>query len=135
VTKLSAFNIHEVLRSLLVAQNEQRLRITSIADASVGLAAESLAAAMGANLASQTVTAQSLPWPTTLGGVSVQLLDSASVSRPAGIFLVSSKQINFQVPAGTAAGAAVTILSRTAKPTLRTGSGKCAFAIVLAWRR
>jgi uncharacterized protein (TIGR03437 family) len=50
--------------------------------------------------------AASTPWPTTLGGVTVQITDSASVSRPAGLLFVSPTQINFEVPAGTAPGTA-----------------------------
>jgi uncharacterized protein (TIGR03437 family) len=102
--------------SLLVAQNNQDVSVASLADASVGLAPESLGAATGTNLAAQTATAQTLPWPTTLGGVTVQVSDSAGVARPAGLFLVSPKQINFQVPAGTAAGAATVTINNGGTP-------------------
>jgi hypothetical protein len=77
-----------------LAQTTQQVTITSAASASVGLAPESLATATGMNLATGTATAQSVPWPTTLGGVTVQVTDSASMTRMAGLLFVSSMQIN-----------------------------------------
>jgi uncharacterized protein (TIGR03437 family) len=95
---------------LALAQSNQPVTITSAASASVGLAPESLATATGMNLAMGTARAQSLPWPTTLGGVTIQVTDSASVPRLAGLLFVSPTQINFEIPAGTALGpATVTI--------------------------
>ena len=86
------------------------LSIASAASASAGISAEGLATATGSGLAGQTASAQSSPWPTALGGVTVQVQDSGSVTRPAGLLFVSPGQINFQVPAGTALGpAAITI--------------------------
>jgi uncharacterized protein (TIGR03437 family) len=93
------------LSSVVSAQNAQ-LTITSAASVSAGLAAESLATAFGTNLALETTTAQSTPWPTALGGVVVQITDSAGIMRPAGLIYVSPHQINFQIPAGIATGTA-----------------------------
>jgi uncharacterized protein (TIGR03437 family) len=89
------------------AQNTPPVTITSAADASVGVAPESLATATGMNLTMQSAKAVSTPWPTTLGDVTIQVTDSASMSRPAGLLFVSSTQINFQIPAGTAPGQAM----------------------------
>jgi uncharacterized protein (TIGR03437 family) len=86
--------------------------ITSAANAAAGLAPESLGTAIGTDLAAGTASSQSVPWPTTLGGITVQVTDSAStpVTRLAGLVFVSPSQINFQVPAGTVPGpATVTI--------------------------
>ena len=48
---------------------------------------------------------------TTLGGVQVQIRDSAGVTRNAPLFYVSPTQISFQDPSGTSAGAAtITVL-------------------------
>ncbi|MFN0109606.1 MAG: hypothetical protein ACKVZH_12185 [Blastocatellia bacterium] len=70
------------------------------------LASESIAAAFGSGLANSTESASGVPLPTTLGGVSVKVKDSLGVERNAPLFFVSPTQINFQVPPGTAAGAA-----------------------------
>jgi uncharacterized protein (TIGR03437 family) len=80
--------------------------VVSAASAYALLAAESLGSIYGANLAPQKVTAPSPDWPLSLGGVSVQVQDSQGTTRSARVAYVSQNQINFQVPAGTAAGQA-----------------------------
>ncbi|MGH9837501.1 MAG: kelch repeat-containing protein [Blastocatellia bacterium] len=76
------------------------------------LAPESIAAAFGANLATDTQTAPSLPLPAQLAGVSVKGRDRVGAERLAPLFFVSPGQINYQVPPGTAAGlATVTVTS------------------------
>ena len=70
------------------------------------LAAESIISVYGADLASVTVAATTLPLPTSLTGNSVTVTDSAGVARPAPLYFVSPGQINFEIPAGTAAGTA-----------------------------
>ena len=69
-------------------------------------APESIGAAFGAALATATLAASTTPLPTTLGGTRILVRDSAGVERNAPLFFVSSGQINFQVPPGTATGAA-----------------------------
>jgi uncharacterized protein (TIGR03437 family) len=80
--------------------------VVSAATGSSLVSAEFIASYYGSNLASDTAPAESLPLPTTLAGVSVQVLDSAGVTRPAPLFYASPTQINFEIPAGTALGAA-----------------------------
>jgi uncharacterized protein (TIGR03437 family) len=92
--------------SLGLAQTPQ-LTIVSAASDAANLSPESLASAFGSNLASDTAAAQDLPWPASLGGVTVQVKDSAGTSRPAGLLFVSPGQINFQIPTGTALGPAI----------------------------
>ncbi len=88
------------------------------------LAPESIVAGFGQNLATTTQVAAGLPLPTELAGTTVKVRDSAgvvrlagvlnvaSVERPAGLFFVAPTQVNYQIPPGTAAGAAtVTITS------------------------
>jgi uncharacterized protein (TIGR03437 family) len=76
------------------------------------LASESIVAAFGVGLATTTSVATSLPLPTTLAGTTVKVRDSAGASRDAPLFFVAPGQVNYLVPAGTAAGAAtVTITS------------------------
>jgi uncharacterized protein (TIGR03437 family) len=76
------------------------------------LAAESIAVAFGMGLATGVRIANTFPLPFVLLGTSIQVTDSAGVSRPAPLFFVSAGQINYLIPAGSALGAAtVTITS------------------------
>jgi uncharacterized protein (TIGR03437 family) len=74
-------------------------------------ATESIVAAFGTGLATQTVAASSTPLPTTLAGTTVRLRDSAGNERLAPLFFVSAQQINFQIPPGTETGAATVIIA------------------------
>lgn len=69
-------------------------------------APESIVSAFGANLATGTQAASVAPLPTSLAGTTLRLRDSAGVERLAPLFFVSPGQVNYQIPAGTAAGAA-----------------------------
>ncbi|MGH9768975.1 MAG: YCF48-related protein [Blastocatellia bacterium] len=83
--------------------------VTSVSAASFAgaeLAAESIAAAFGQGLATATEAASSIPLPTTLAGASIRVRDSAGMERMAPLFFVSPLQINYQIPLGTAPGAA-----------------------------
>ncbi|HWQ32941.1 MAG TPA: endonuclease/exonuclease/phosphatase family protein [Blastocatellia bacterium] len=76
------------------------------------LAPESIAAVFGAGLATTTEIAPGIPLPTTLGGTTVKVKDSQGTERLAPLFFVSPVQINYLIPADTAAGTAtVTITS------------------------
>jgi uncharacterized protein (TIGR03437 family) len=76
------------------------------------IASESIVAAFGTGLATQTAAATALPLPTTLAGTRVAVRDSAGIERLSPLFFVSPQQINFQIPPGTATGAAtVTVTS------------------------
>jgi uncharacterized protein (TIGR03437 family) len=76
------------------------------------LAPDSLAAAFGSNLATTTTAATTLPLGTTLGGLSLSLRDSAGITRPASLLLVSPGQINFLVPREAAPGPATLTLQQ-----------------------
>ncbi len=86
---------------------------TSVSAASFAMgtvAAESIIAGFGPNLATTIAVADSIPLPQTLGGVSVLVRDAAGIERPAPLFFVSPTQINYQVPVGAMVGeASVTI--------------------------
>ncbi len=56
-------------------------------------------------LATSTVTATSIPWPTVLAGATVSVTDSTGATIAAQIFYVSPTQINFRMPTGLASGA------------------------------
>jgi uncharacterized protein (TIGR03437 family) len=80
------------------------------------LAAESIVAAFGANLATSTLVASTLPLPTTLGGTTVKVRDNLGAERNAPLFFVSPAQINYLIPQGTATGAAsVTVVGSNAE--------------------
>jgi uncharacterized protein (TIGR03437 family) len=86
------------------------------------LAAESIVAAFGTNLATATQAATSTPLPTTLAGTTIKVRDSANTERNAPLFFVSPTQVNFLIPSGTAAGAA--------SLTLTSGDGSTAAGTV-----
>ena len=69
-------------------------------------AGESIVSVYGINLAGGTASAATLPLPTSLDGNTVTVTDSAGVARQAPLYFVSPLQINFEIPAGTAAGTA-----------------------------
>jgi uncharacterized protein (TIGR03437 family) len=78
----------------------------------MGLASEAIVVAFGPGLATTSSAANTLPLPTQLSGTTVKIKDSAGDERLAPLFFVSPTQVNYQIPAGTAAGAAtVTITS------------------------
>ena len=91
--------------------------VTTVSAASYNnavLASESIAAAFGSNLADSTQSAPGLPLPITLGGTTIRVRDSAGAERNAPLFFVSPTQINYQMPAGLADGAAVmTVTNQT----------------------
>ncbi|MGH9803213.1 MAG: hypothetical protein ACRD82_22845, partial [Blastocatellia bacterium] len=77
------------------------------------LAGESIAVAFGSNLATTTAAANG-SLPTTLGGTTVKVKDSAGTERLSPLFFVSPTQVNYQIPVATAAGPAlVTITNST----------------------
>jgi uncharacterized protein (TIGR03437 family) len=65
-----------------------------------------IASAFGENLTSSTAAATSTPLPTTLGGVSITITDSANTARPAPLFFAAAGQVNFHIPPETVAGRA-----------------------------
>jgi uncharacterized protein (TIGR03437 family) len=83
--------------------------VTSVSAANyrgASLAAEAIVAAFGTALADRTQNAGVTPLPMELAGTEVLVKDSAGVERPAPLFFVSPTQVNFQIPPGTALGAA-----------------------------
>ena len=55
-------------------------------------------------LAASTATADSTVWPTSLGGATVTVTDSAGVRRPASIYYTSANQLNYRLPPDAATG-------------------------------
>ena len=86
------------------------------------LAPNQMVAAFGVGLATATQVATTLPLPTTLAGTTIKVRDSANVERLAPLFFVAPTQINYLIPAGTAAGAATVIIT--------SGNGTVSGAVV-----
>ena len=82
------------------------LTVQSAAAASAAVAPDSIASMYGPNPASSTAPALGVLLPTTLGGVTLMVQDSTGTQRLAPLIWVSSTQINFVVPDGTAPGVA-----------------------------
>jgi len=83
--------------------------IVSSASGAALVAPYSLASAFGSNLSNSTASATGLPLPISLGGVSLQVSDSASVAQNAGLIFVSPSQINFLMPAVAPGPVTVTV--------------------------
>ncbi len=69
----------------------------------------SLASLYAQDLAAAPAQATTLPLPTTLGGVTLTVTDSAGVRRSAPLLYVSPGQINFLLPDGVAPGTATVV--------------------------
>ncbi|MGH9843478.1 MAG: hypothetical protein ACREEM_32470 [Blastocatellia bacterium] len=87
-----------------------RAATVSAASFRPSIASRAIVAAFGPNLATRGAMAGGQPLPTELAGTTVRVRDSLGVERLALLFFVSAEQVNYQIPAGTAAGlAAITI--------------------------
>jgi uncharacterized protein (TIGR03437 family) len=89
-----------------VAQPPQSLTIINAGSGATTVAPNSIASAFGRQIGASTAQATSLPLPTSLGGISIDVDDSSKTSQMAPLFYVSPNQINFVVPDGTMTGAA-----------------------------
>jgi uncharacterized protein (TIGR03437 family) len=85
-------------------------RAVSAASGTASVAPESLASLFVLTGAAATETGGA-PYPTRLGGIRLEVRDSAGATRPSPLVFVSPTQINFQVPPGTALGEAALILT------------------------
>ena len=79
-----------------------------------GVAAGSVAAIFGANLAPQVTVGPGSPLAQTLDGVTVQL-----AGRLLPLFFVAPDEINVQIPSGLDPGEYTLIVSRTGQPDVR----------------
>jgi uncharacterized protein (TIGR03437 family) len=76
-------------------------------------APQAIVAAFGTNLTVGTEPATTIPLPITLSGTSITITDSAGVTRPAPLYYVSPLQVNYEIPADTALGAATVTMTPT----------------------
>lgn len=77
----------------------------SAASGMPNISADSLVTAFGSNLAPRTEVGVA-PYPTALGGATIQVTDALGVTRTAQLLYVSPAQIDYLMPAGTASGTA-----------------------------
>src|SRR5258706_13430190 len=89
----------------------RQLVVTNSASFKLTVAPDSLAAIFGDNLVASPVSAALLPWPLTLGGISVIFRDALGVERLAALKFVSPGQINGVVPARVPLGQVTVILT------------------------
>ena len=80
--------------------------VSAASYALTGLASEAIATSFGTGLARASIGANVVPLPTELAGTTVKVKDSSGTERLAPLFFVSAKQVNYQIPPGTAAGVA-----------------------------
>ena len=89
-----------------MAQPPKALVIINASSGATVVAPGSIAAAFGSQIGTSTQIALTLPLPTLLNGVSIDLTDSAMMSQMASLFFVSPNQINFVIPDNVAMGMA-----------------------------
>jgi uncharacterized protein (TIGR03437 family) len=95
--------------------------ITPVSAASfngAALAPDSIVAAFGAGMASGVETANTVPLPASLLGVSVKIKDSSGNELAAPLFFVSPNQVNFLIPSETAKGKATITLTNSQNANL-----------------
>jgi uncharacterized protein (TIGR03437 family) len=81
--------------------------VVSATSPRVGITPDSLASIFGEQLSTTTASATGLPWPTSLGDISVvYVVDSQSQTAMASLLYVSPTQMNIWIPPGVAPGPA-----------------------------
>jgi uncharacterized protein (TIGR03437 family) len=117
----TALLVWSLAGGVATAQPPRSLVIINAASGAAVIAPGSIASAFGRQVGGPTMSALSLPLPTTLGGVSIDLTDSANAAGSGSLFYVSPNQINFVVPHATATGTAtVKIIGGSSSPDSAT---------------
>ncbi len=104
----------------LLNSSTSQLSMKSAASFTSGaaLAPDMIAFGQASGIAASTTIASENPWPTVLGGVHLEIADSQGQTRQAPIYFAMPDSIAFQIPAGTALGAATATLTTSAGGTL-----------------
>ena len=103
------------------AQPPGSLAILNAASGGTVIAPGSIASAFGRQIGASTAQASTLPLPTTLNGVSIDVKDSSNAMGMASLFYVSPNQINFVLGDTTMTGTAtVKILGGSSSPLSTT---------------
>jgi uncharacterized protein (TIGR03437 family) len=82
------------------------------------VAPSSMVSIYGANLASMSMFASSLPLPLNLAGISAVVTDASGVQTPLPLFYASSSQINAEIPAAASMGPAVITINTPSGPVV-----------------
>jgi uncharacterized protein (TIGR03437 family) len=82
----------------------------------------SLISLWGAGFAESTVSAEGSPWPSTLGGVHVQLTAAGGYTRQIPLLLSSPGQVNAWIPGDVPTGSVSIILTNAAGASFRTAA-------------
>ncbi len=93
------------LDNVRVSMNEDAPIARSAAAPAAGLAPGALGSIYGLSLLAASQAAAGPPWPTSLAGAKMTVVDTLGDTRYAPLLYVSPHQINFQVPPGTRPGA------------------------------
>jgi uncharacterized protein (TIGR03437 family) len=100
-------------RVVVIAAFKNAVSVNGASFQATPVAAESIASVFGNNLTIGTQIATTLPLPTELSGTTVKVRDSLGNERLAPLFYAGAGQVNYQIPAGTAAGFATIIITNS----------------------
>ncbi len=101
--------------ALGILSNSAPPQLTSVSAANYqrgALACDSIAAAFGVGITSDTEAAESIDLPAELGEATIKITDSAGKQLNARIFFASPYQVNYQIPADAAPGPALLELTK-----------------------
>ncbi|MBS1810796.1 MAG: SBBP repeat-containing protein [Acidobacteria bacterium] len=105
---LNLLGKEQVVSFTATSNNTERVTVNvSAASYERALAYNSITSAFGSDLATKTLSANTLPLPTNLGGTTVTVRDLTGALRYAPLFFVSPTQVNYLMPPGTHAGRVV----------------------------
>jgi uncharacterized protein (TIGR03437 family) len=116
----NSFNAGETGAYTLRLNSSGAVALANVSAASFStnlFAPNSIIAAFGTGLATQTASATARPLPTTLGGTRVDII-SGGTTTPASLFFVSPTQVNYLLPANIPAGAATVRITNSNNQTV-----------------
>jgi uncharacterized protein (TIGR03437 family) len=113
-TVFSADNLAAAVTAVsLSASASITANVSAASSTIITLAPASIATMFGSNLATSTGDATTSTLPTNLKGTTVSITDSSGAEQDAPLFYVSPTQVNYLVPANTAAGQAVVTVTNS----------------------
>src|SRR5579863_3110364 len=116
-------NVSKLGISEVTSISSASYQLTSSAFGNFGdsiVAPDELLAGFGTDLATSTAVAQSASFPTSLGGTTMNVVDSSNTTFNAQMYSVTPQQVNFIVPSGVQSGPA-TVTVRSADGSVTAG--------------